>query len=264
MDTTLQRYTEPQWLRDMVSWAEENPDGMNLLFIDEFNTAEPQVLKTFLSVLTEHKVPTQAKALPSNTVIIAAMNPCNQNNGEELIRPLASRFMVLQVESSIDDYRDYYESIGEEAEVASIKTNEKATKVSVAQVNAILDQIMKEDWCEFKDGSYHEINPRSMSNFIKAMEWVNNPKKECRRLSQAFFGKEYKWEENAEEMQKKREKKVKAMSEFLTLEEIEKMETSALKAYYDSLQKPNLKGSDKLIACRLNCRKVLTSRGEKV
>lgn len=264
LDARKQSYTEPEWLREMIEWSKEHPNGTNILFIDEFNTAEPQVLKTFLSVLTEHKVPTQPNPLPDNTVIIAAMNPCNQNNGEELIRPLASRFMTLEVRSSIDTYRDYYKSKDSDNVVASIQTESKPRELTNGQIDAILDQVVKTDWQAFEDGSYHEINPRSMSRFFEALKWVKNPKRECPNLSMAFFGKSYDWADTVEEKEEKRQAKIKAKTEFPTYEELSAMKTDELKEYYKQIQKPNLKGSDKLLACRLNCRKILADRGERV
>lgn len=266
MDTKAQRYTEPEWLRDMwdFSNAHQKDGAFNVLFIDEFNTAEPQVMKTFLSVLTEHKVPTQSRPLPEGTVIIAAMNPCNQNNGEELIRPLASRFMTLEVKSTIDGYREYFKSkMSDDADdkVVSIQTNEKPIDLTAGQVDAILDQIVKDDWGKFNDGDYHEINPRSMSNFLEALRWVKNPKRECPNLAMAFFGKSYDWADTVEEKEEKRQEKIKNKTEFPTADEIAKMDTEALRAYYDALQKPNLKGSDKLLTCRLQCRTELQKRG---
>lgn len=266
MDTKAQRYTEPEWLREMwdFSNAHQKDGGYNILFIDEFNTAEPQVLKTFLSILTEHKVPTQSRPLPEGTLIIAAMNPCNQNNGEELIRPLASRFMTLEVKSSVDSYREYIKrklSDDSDDKIASIRTEKSPRNLTAGQVEAILDQIVKDDWGKFEDGDYHEINPRSMSNFLEALRWVVNPKRECPNLAMAFFGKSYDWAEVAEEKEAKRQEKIKNKTEFPTKEEIEKMDTEALRAYYEALQKPNLKGSDKLLTCKLQCRAELTKRG---
>lgn len=265
MDARKQDYTEPKWLRDMIDWAEEHPDGTNILAIDEFNTAEPQVIKTFLSVLTEHKVPTQPNPLPDNTVIVAMMNPCNQNNGEELIRPLASRFMTLEVKSTIDSYRDYYKSKDDaDDKVVSIMTEDKPRELTDGQIDAILDQVVKTDWQAFEDGAYHEINPRSMSRFFEALRWVKNPKRECPNLSMAFFGKVYEWQDTVEEKEEKRQERIKKKTEFPTEAELQAMETEELKAYYEAIQKPSLKGTDKLLACRLNCRKILLARGENV
>lgn len=263
MDISLQRYTTPRWLRDMLEWSEKHPKGLNIFFIDEFNTAEPQVLKTFLSVLTEHKVPTQDQPLPDNTVIIAAMNPCDQNNGEELIRPLASRFITLEIKATPDSYLDYQRTCFGEKPVATFKPLELLSnprELEFSQVEAIVGQILKEDWQNFTDGSYHEINPRSLSNFLEAMKWVKDANRECPRLSQAFFGRTYRWTESLATHQAKREEKIKNNTEFLTEEELRKMNTNDLKAYLAQISKPNIKGSEKLMTCRLTCRKILSER----
>ena len=264
LDSKLQSYTEPEWLRSMWEFADENPDGTNLLFIDEFNTAEPQVLKTFLSVLTEHKVPTQEKPLPDNTVIVAAMNPCNQNDGEELIRPLASRFMVLEVNSTPDSYLEYFKSKNgaplDDKKPIGIAVSSTEGTITDSQVKAILDQISSDDWGSFKDGSYHEINPRSMSSFLRAMKCVVNPSRECPNLSLAFFGRSLNWADTIEKQEEKRQERIKKKQEFLTEKELRVMDTEEIQAYYDQISKPNIKGSDKLIECRLNCRTILKER----
>ena len=51
-------YNVPSWLEDICNYK-----GKQILMIDEFNTADSQVIKTFLSVLTERKVPTQPDSL---------------------------------------------------------------------------------------------------------------------------------------------------------------------------------------------------------
>ena len=138
-DGELQKYTKPEWFADMQAWAKEHPKGMNILFVDEFNTADDQVLKTFLSILTEHKVPTQKDALPENTVIVAAMNPADQNNGAEFIRPLASRFITLRIKAGLKEYRDYVEQ--EMTEDTSVELAEKPHEIKLEDKRGILNQI---------------------------------------------------------------------------------------------------------------------------
>lgn len=264
-DTTdnLQKYLEPQWLKDMWEFSDGNKDGYNILFIDEFNTAEPQVLKTFLSVLTEKKVPTQARPLPDNTVIVAAMNPCNQNNGEELIRPLASRFMVLEVDSSIQNYKAFIK--GEQKPDGKVNTVSEPNEIDTDQVVALIDQISPTDWNRFEDGSYHEINPRSVSNFIETLKWVEKPKQRCGDLSMAFLGQRLKFEDDLKAEQAKREKKIENLDDYYTENELRELSTDDLKAYYGQISKPGLaKNGNKLLTCRMQCRAILAERGEKV
>lgn len=255
-----QKYLEPEWLKKMWEFSDSHKDGYNILFIDEFNTAEPQVLKTFLSVLTEKKVPTQARALPANTVIVAAMNPCNQNNGEELIRPLASRFMTLEIESSIANYKAYI--AGDQKPDGKVNVVDKPNDIQTDQILGLIDQISSADWNSFEDGSYHEINPRSFSNFIETLKWVDKPLQRCGDLSLAFLGQRLKMAEEITAEKEKHEKKVKNGSAYYTQEELRALSTDDLKAYYAQITKPNMANSGgKLLTCRLQCRAILAERG---
>lgn len=255
-----QKYLEPEWLKNMWDFSDSHKDGYNILFIDEFNTAEPQVLKTFLSVLTEKKVPTQSRALPSNTVIVAAMNPCNQNNGEELIRPLASRFMTLEIESTIANYKAYI--AGNQKPDGKVNTVDTPNEIEKEQILDLIDQLSSADWNTFEEGSYHEINPRSFSNFIETLKWVDKPVQRCGDLSLAFLGQRLKFAEELEADKEKREKKVANGSAYYTEQELRALSTEDLKAYYAQITKPNLtKSGDKLLSCRLQCRAILAERG---
>lgn len=254
-----QKYLEPEWLKKMWEFSDSHKDGYNILFIDEFNTAEPQVLKTFLSVLTEKRVPTQSRPLPENTVIVAAMNPCNQNNGEELIRPLASRFMTLEIESTIQNYKAFIE--GNQKPDGKVNVLESPKEIEPDKVLALIDQISPADWNKFEDGSYHEINPRSMSNFLETLKWVDKAEQRCGDLSMAFLGQRLKFAESEQVAKEKREAKIKKGDTYYTEEELRGLSTEDLKAYYAQICKPELAGhGDKLIKCRLQCRSILSER----
>lgn len=231
-EKNLQDYTRPEWFVSMLDWADEHTDDEDyqVLFIDEFNTADPQVLKTFLSILTERKIPTQKEALPEHTVLVAAMNPCDQNEGEELIRPMASRFLTVEAVSTIGTYRKFITGEENVSEVI-FETNEEPTELSKDIYNGYLDQIVPEDWHKYDDGSYHEINPRSMSSFFRAIAWLKNPKKESVKLSQAFFGKNYTFPETKAEQEEKaqvRKEKVASGQVLPNKKELEQMETKDL------------------------------------
>lgn len=264
-DTTddLQKYLEPNWLRDIWEFSDANENGRVILFIDEFNTAEPQVLKTFLSILTERKVPTQKRALPDNTVIVAAMNPCNQNNGEELIRPLASRFLTVEVTSTLDSFKDYLK--GKVPMTGAVEVVAEPNLITDDQKVYMLDQITPDDWNTFKDGDYHEINPRSFTNFVEALRWVKNPAKQCQNLSAGFLGIKITMPGSTEEEKAKREDKIKEGTEFYTEKELRALSDADLVAYFQQINKINtaLGGGNKIVKCRMTCRQIMAERGIK-
>lgn len=233
-DGERQRYTVPEWLYKMRNWAAEHPKGRNILFIDEFNTADDVVLKTFLSVLTEHKVPTQEEALPANTVIVAAMNPADENNGSEFIRPLASRFITLRIKAGLEEYSKFIE--GDNAEDTSIEVLDKPREISKADMRGLLAQISPAEWGKYEYGQMHEINARSVTKFFDACRWAKNIEKEAPRLSLAMLGFAAEWASIAEKKAAIRQAKVKAGKVFLTREELEALDIDAIKAYQSRIQ----------------------------
>lgn len=171
-------YNVPSWLEDICNYEDKQ-----ILFIDEFNTADPQVIKTFLSILTERKVPTQPDnlAIPDNCVIVAAMNPADQNDGEQLIRPLKSRFMVVELVSNKDAFRKY------------ISKNHNCSNLETKEIQYLLDSTSPLDWGS--EHAYTELCPRSFTNFIRALDKALDDDKAnkstvCGILSRAFFGQE--------------------------------------------------------------------------
>jgi hypothetical protein len=254
-------YIEQKWFKEIEEWAKENPDGMIILFLDEFNTADPQVLKTFLTILAERRIPTLNKSLPDNVVIVAAMNPNDQNDTERLIRPMASRFMVLEAVSTMDSYREYLEGKESHSVIYGL-VKEERTEPTNEQKFALLDQIADEEWntyIEQGDKSYHEINPRSFSALCRALGHITAPNKVCGQLSQAFLGKNLKWIEDLEEAKAKRAEKLANGSAIATEDEMRAMTKEALERYLEEISKPTLTGSSyreaRLIAKKILCEK---------
>ena len=233
-DGELQKYTKPEWFADMQAWAKEHPEGMNVLFIDEFNTADDQVIKTFLSILTEHKVPTQKDALPDNTVIVAAMNPADQNNGAEFIRPLASRFITLRIKAGLQEYRDYIEQ--EALEDTSIELADKPREIKLEDKRGILNQISELDWGKYEFGQMHEINARSVTKFFDACAWLKNINKDAGRICQAMLGFNVLWTSAAKEQKARRKAKIEAGTAYMTDEELEKLSIEEIEQYKTRIQ----------------------------
>lgn len=261
-ETKRQDYTRPEWFVEMLEWAETHntKEDYQILFVDEFNTADPQVLKTFLSILTERKIPTQPESLPEHVVMVAAMNPCNQNEGEELIRPMASRFITVEIDSSIDVYKEYILGNNQQSDKIFELTS-TPSDLSDERKCAYLEQVLPEDWHKFDDGAYHEINPRSMSNFFRAMAWAKNPEALSPKLSQAFFGRTYKYpddEATKKTRAEKRAKDIKKGSVVPSLKELEQMSSEDLKTLKVQMMSKGAAGA----TCIANIVQVLMSRGD--
>ena len=257
-------YITPTWFKEMEDFARENPDGMQVFLLDEFNTADPQVLKTFLTVLAERRIPTLNKSIPEQVVIVAAMNPNDQNDTERLIRPMASRFMVLNAVSTMDSYREYLRGEEQDSFLKNL-ISEKVDELTVEQKEALLDQISNEDWNTYQeqgDESYHEINPRSFSAFVRALEHTKDKKKSCSPLAEAFLGKKIMWVEDAKKAEELRKKRVENGNVVATEEELRAMTPQALEQYYEQISKPNVTGAA-YRKCRLLCKQIMRENEQK-
>lgn len=239
-------YNVPSWLENVA-----NTQDKQILFIDEFNTADPQVLKTFLSILTERKVPTQddALAIPDNCVIVAAMNPANQNDGEQLIRPLKSRFMTVQIMSTLNNFKSY------------ILGNNPCANIDKDQLALLVDQLDKDRWGQ--EGAYFELNPRSFTNFLRAIDSIvpsGNAPTACPDLSLAFFGQSINFPTDGNIVEMKEEQK-KAKNPYPTFDELKQMETEELKILYKLMSVKFTYRGDKVC---MDISTILTTRGETI
>lgn len=251
-----QFYTKPAWLIEMNEWAKEHPNGMLILFLDEFNTADKPVMDTFKSILTEHCVPTQHEInIPDNTVIVAAMNPQSQNAGSDFDRAHASRFMVLSIESTLESYRDFLK--GTTSVARELKVADKPNEITLAQKEAILDQISSADFGKYEEGDYQEINARSLTKFFDACKYLGDLATDTPRVAKAFFGMCFEWKEALEKKQAERKEKIKKMSVYPTEEELRAMTTEELDEY-----RKRLTGQSTMqaIKCKATCISILNER----
>lgn len=252
------KYIAPQWLADMLKWQQEHPDGRQVLFLDEFNTADPQVLKTFLTILTERRIPTLGISLPESTVIVAAMNPQDQNEGEPLIRPMASRFMTLKISSTMDTYKAFLK--GETPTVSGDlpECEDQPRALDDATKVAFVDEVATKEWQSFDEANGHEINPRSFSNFFRALEWVKNRNKFSPNLSQAFLGIRLTFP--ALKAGSTTSGSPASAVPYLDRAQLEALTDDELEAYFRDISKPSITGQA-AIRSRAACRNVMRDRG---
>lgn len=239
-------YNVPSWLEDIC-----NHKGKQILFVDEFNTADAQVIKTFLSILTERKVPTQPDDLriPDDCVIVAAMNPAEQNDGEQLIRPLKSRFMVVELVSKRDDFLNY------------IKNNHNSKSLTDDEVENLLKATDEDKWGT--ESSYTELNSRSFTNFIRALDAEvtdgKDAKTVCPQLSMAFFGQmiDFPTKETVEAREQvERQEQIKK-NPYPTKEELEELSNADLEQLFTKMSTKFNQKADRVC---LDIRDILTSR----
>ena len=239
-------YNVPDWLEKICNYK-----GKQVLLLDEFNTAEPPVLKTLLSVFTERKVPTQPDELklPEDCVIVAAMNPAEQNDGEQLIRPLKSRFMVVELVSNRDTFNEY------------IKNNHGSQKLTDDEVENLLKETDSERWGV--EGSYTELNPRSFTNFIRALDSEIVDGKDasvvCPELSMAFFGQaiDFPTKESVEARETlEKQEKIKK-NPYPTYDELEQLSDYDLEQLFQKMSTKMTTKADKVC---LDIRDIIAAR----
>lgn len=256
-DAGVLQYVSQQWVEDIKQFHEAHPDAMQVLFLDEFNTADPQVLKTFLTILSERRIPTLNWKLPDTVVIVAAMNPQDQNEGEPLIRPMASRFMTLRVESTIENYEKYLKGEDVSASGVFYTLLEKPVELDQRVKLTLTRQIPEKDWGEFDEKNGHEINPRSVSNFFRALEWVETPADVCKKIAKAFLGIELVFPKiNAETVDT-------SGATYLTEEQMINLTIDELKDYFMAIDKPGVLGAEATKSRQL-AKKILRQKGISV
>ena len=110
----------------------------SVLFLDELNRADPEIMGSLLTLILDHKVPDTSakggmKALPGFLFTIAAINPADEayEGTNELDTAMRNRFRRLDVTIDIPQYRKH---IIDELEQA-LKIDEKTAKEDPSEWN---------------------------------------------------------------------------------------------------------------------------------
>ena len=81
----------------------QNPDWKGVIFLDEFNLAQPAVMSACYQLINETKI--NNYTLPEGAFIVAAGNPPeNNNNAVELPQALKNRFNHFYIEPDLDEW----------------------------------------------------------------------------------------------------------------------------------------------------------------
>lgn len=100
-------FMPPKWVKNVVDFAEANPDKWAVVFLDEINRARRDVLQAIFQLVLDKRMHTVQ--LPKNVHIIAAMNP----NTEDYIvtdiadKALMDRFCHIKLQPSTAEWFDY-------------------------------------------------------------------------------------------------------------------------------------------------------------
>ena len=161
-------YAVPEWLERIINMHESEPDKKVILFIDELTLAAPEVKNSLQILLTARYVPTHPdKKLPDNVVIVSATNTAEDStDGEELSRPLKTRFMSVRMTNTPADYKVYLKSIVEE-KLPNIYA------VLGDRTEQFIDDIindLSEHWCD--NSKFYGTNPRTIMNALKMCNYL--------------------------------------------------------------------------------------------
>ena len=100
-------WTKPVWLTKMEEAAANGKDCV--LFLDELNRAQLDVRQVALQLVLDGEI--HQHKLPSNTFIVAAINPTDDDSNdyqvEELDAALLDRFLVVELEPDAKEWINY-------------------------------------------------------------------------------------------------------------------------------------------------------------
>ncbi len=166
--TKTTHYAVPEWLETIFKNHEADPTKPQILFIDELTLAITEVRNGLQLLGTDRCVPTLPNMkLPDNVVIVSATNTAeDSSDGEDLSRPLKTRFMSVRMTNSPDEYKVYIHSIAEER-FPNLK-NVLGERFDVFFDDVIND--MKDYWCD--NTKFYGTNPRTIMNLFKTCEYI--------------------------------------------------------------------------------------------
>ena len=164
-------YAMPEWLDRIQKNHAEHPEKPQILFLDELTLAAPEVMNSLQILLTARIIPTHPESpLPANVVIVAATNTAEDSTeGEELSRPLKTRFMSVRMTNSPADYKVYVKSIVE-TKLPNIKA------VLGDRTDQFIEDVvndLSEHWCD--NTKFYGTNPRKMCNYVAGVKGELDP-----------------------------------------------------------------------------------------
>lgn len=97
----------PKWLKDTITYCNENPDSGAIIFLDEFNRARRDILSGIFSLALDKTFHTLK--LPQNCYIIAAGNPPTDDYQVTDVdeTALMARFVHIKLEPTVKEWIDY-------------------------------------------------------------------------------------------------------------------------------------------------------------
>lgn len=100
----------PKWLKDTITYCNENPDSGAIIFLDEFNRARRDILNGMFSLALDKTFHTLK--LPKNCHLVAAGNPPTDDYITTDVNETAlmARFAHIKLEPSFQEWLSYAKS----------------------------------------------------------------------------------------------------------------------------------------------------------
>ena len=100
-------FITPDWIKEVVDYAKENPESKAVIFLDEVNRAHPDLIQSIFSLVLEKRIHTLK--FPDNVVTIAGMNPPTGDYVTTDISDKAfmNRFLHIKVSPSVEEWVGY-------------------------------------------------------------------------------------------------------------------------------------------------------------
>lgn len=168
------QFVTPNWLTELVTWCEANPDKKGIIFLDEINrAARKDVLQAVFQIILDGKL--HELTFPDNLYTLAAANP---DTGDYFVlsmddQALLDRFCHIKLDPSTKEWMDYAKSTEHDPRLTEF----------ITQQPALLDPNLK----TFSISELASPSRRSWSRISKLLK-LNPPEDILRTLTWGLVG----------------------------------------------------------------------------
>lgn len=260
--STIVKYTMPEWLATIEANYTREPETPQILFIDELTLATPEVMNSLQILLTARALPMHAShKLPDNVVIVSATNTAEDSNeGNELSRPLKTRFMTVRMRNTPENYMQYILKLVEDGNLMQHIVQvlgEDKTRLFIE--DSISD--FRNFWCD--NTRFYGTNPRTIMNYYNACNYVakttgNLTSDDARAIARRTVGHSIattRWERFSQD-QAAKTANTKPKSLYPTEQELNAMSVQELSDLRDDISNSTKRNTATAITtlCKINAR----------
>jgi hypothetical protein len=168
-------FAKPQWMQEIITYCEQNPESGAIVFLDEFNRGRRDILSGMFSLALDKTFHTVK--LPKNCHIMAAGNPTTDEYFVTDINDsaLMSRFVHIKLEPTFREWLDYA----------------KATEIDSSLIGFVNNQpeLLEDKNQEFNLSSMVKVDRRAFSRLDRLFK-LNTPQHILEQLMHGIIGLE--------------------------------------------------------------------------